>query len=195
MYFINTIVGGGNTGPLPMEPHVQTTQIARHQYWYFSEIVGAFPYIYTIQFDINVLNKLDLFWILKIILRGAILTYVGQSWPIYNFLLNMFFWRWELYTHLYMNAIDTPKKYFLNSTIFLCFTGKKSSFAPPKMWFLKFIILRKKIARSVSRFLLNISGNYETPRLIRSRSQKCPTWHNWFWPVLPPWKLPSWHQH
>ena len=106
----------------------------------------------------------------------------------------MFFWRWELYTHLYMNAIDTPKKYFLNSTIFLCFTGKKSSFAPPKMWFLKFIILRKKIARSVSRFLLNISGNYETPRLIRSRSQFCPTWHNWFWPVLPPWKLHSWHQ-
>ena len=68
-------------------------------------------YIYTIKFDSNVLNKVDLFWIKKNILRGAILTYVGQSWPIYNFLL-IFFSRWKLYTHLYRNAIDTPKKYF-----------------------------------------------------------------------------------
>ena len=110
---------------------------------------------------------------------------VGQSWPIFNFLLNMFFSRWKLYIHVYRNAIDTPHFFFWNSTIFLCFTDEKSSFAPPKMRFLKSIILRKKIAGSVSRLLLNISANFDNPRLIRNRNQFCPAWRNWFWPILP----------
>ena len=60
-----------------------------------------------------------------------------------------------------------PRRYtdkiFSISINFYAFYRPKSEFAPPKMRFSKFILLRKKVYISVFKIVLNFSGNDESP--------------------------------